>query len=106
MTFSFDSADPQEAARAERVVKDMLARGYALFAKVDGKTVRVKKFDSKTKEYIIADGPEVAPKHQTEEPPESELKKPGKRAGYKTRGERRVPAGKTPVTGVAPTAGG
>ncbi len=42
MTFSFDEHDPQECARAERVVQDMLKRGYILFAVVDGKHVRVK----------------------------------------------------------------
>ena len=62
MTFSFDESDPQECARAERVIKDMLRRGYLLFAKVSGKLTRVMEFDSKTREYIIADGPESAPR--------------------------------------------
>jgi len=101
MTFSFDETDPQECARAERVVKDMLKRGYLLFAKVDGKLVRVRKFDEKTREYVIADGPEVAPKPLAEEAPAAEPVKRGR-----GRPPKRVPAKGTPVTGVARTAGG
>ena len=104
MTFSFDESDPQECARAERVIKDMLRRGYLLFAKVSGKLTRVMEFDSKTREYIIADGPESAPRDFDEGDPKEkgpELKKhPGRPRN------KRVAAKGTPVTGIAPTAGG
>lgn len=100
MTFSFDEKDPLECARAERVVKDMLARGYLLFANVDGKLVRVKEFDPAKREYIIADGPESHPEPPAEVAPD-EPPKPKKRGG-----PRRIPAKGTPVTGIAPTAGG
>lgn len=106
MKFSFDPKDPLEVARASRVVKDMLARGYMLFAMTEGKLVRVKKFDAETGEYVLADGPDVAPAPNppAEAVDEPEPVKPaGKRGGYKS---RRVPAHKTPVTGIAPTAGG
>ena len=111
MQFSFDKADPQECARAERVVTDMLARGYLLFASVDGGLVRVTSFDAQTHEYIIADGPTVPPNPSpvvisgssdaaVEVPAAEPVVK-------KKRGRpRRVPAKGTPVTGIAPTAGG
>lgn len=110
MTFSFDPNDALECARAERVIKDMLKRGYMLFAKVDGKYVRVKEFDEKRHEYVIADGPEASPQPDDEfatgpDPkPSPKVAKETKQA--KGRGRRRVPARGTPVTGVAPTAGG
>lgn len=104
MVFSFDENDPQECARAERVIKDMLKRGYLLFARIKDKTVRVMEFDAKTREYIIADGPESSPRDFDEGDPklkDSELKKhPGRPRN------KRVPARGTPVTGVARTAGG
>ncbi len=104
MKFSFDPADPLEVARASRVVKDMLARGYMLFAMVDGKLARVKKFDETTAEYILADGPEVAP---SPVPPAETVDEPtpAKAAGRRGR-PRKVAAHGTPVTGIAPTAGG
>lgn len=107
MTFSFDKKDPQEAARAERVVTDMLKRGYLLFAKVKGKLIRVKAFDAKTQEYIIADGPESQPAAAVSG---KWMEDPGPPPAPTTKGKRgrprRVAASGTPVTGIAPTAGG
>lgn len=57
MKFNFDSNDPQEVARAERVVQDMLQRGYMLFVEVDGKLERCLSFNKERCEYVIADGP-------------------------------------------------
>ncbi len=103
MTFSFDEKDPLECARAERVVKDMLKRGYLLFAKVDGEYTRVHTFDEKRREYVIADGPESAPA-ASDPPPSAE---PEPKVVKRGRGRpRRIPAKGTPVTAVAPTAGG
>lgn len=104
MRFSFDSNDPQEVARAQRVVQDMLARGYILFVDVDGKLERVKRFNPKTNCYIIADGAMAAPS-TVETIPETAtpaLRRPRGRP----RKEREVPARKHKATGVAPTAGG
>lgn len=57
---TFDKNNPAETIRSGRIVTDMLRRGYALLIEVpDGKggttTERVKAFDPKTSEYIIAD---------------------------------------------------
>ena len=100
MTFSFDENDPLECARAERVVKDMLARGYLLFARVNGELKRVKKFDSKTREYILADGPEAK---LVEPAPAGEKPEPRRRGPGRP---KKVPAKGTPTVGIAPTAGG
>lgn len=100
MTFSFDPKDPLECARAERVVKDMLKRGYMLFVKVRGKYVRVIEFDEKRHEYVIADGPEQAPQYGDGDDPPKIQRGPGRPRNV------RVSAKGTPVTGVAPTAGG
>lgn len=104
MVFSFDPKDPLECARAERVVKDMLKRGYLLFAKVNGQYKRVMKFDDQRHEYIIADGPDSAPKDFDDGDPRNAEPKLKKHPGRPR--NRRVPAKGTPITGVAPTAGG
>ena len=61
---SFDCANPSEAIRAARIVKDMLRRGYALLVEVerDGKKAfeRALDFREDTGEYIIADFDPVA----------------------------------------------
>jgi hypothetical protein len=55
----FDKDNPIETARAARIVKDMIRRGYVLFVEIveDGKKVfrRALDFDESTAEYIIAD---------------------------------------------------
>lgn len=104
MTFSFDENDQMECARAERVIKDMLKRGYMLFAKVKGKLKRVMEFDTKTREYIIADGPESAPQDFDAGDPRAAEPKLKKHPGRPR--NTRVPAKGTPVTGIAPTSGG
>lgn len=118
MRFSFDPSDPQEAARAERVVVDMLARGYLLFADLDGRLQRVTGFDPATHEYIVADGPgpaspaavvppvvvpEPAPEPKVDRPINPKTGRPDGRCGRKG---RRVKAHGTKVTSVAPTSGG
>ena len=94
----FDKDDAVEIERARRIIADMLRRGYVLLVEHDGKMQRVRRFDIKTDEYIVADGPlyaaEVA-SEPTEQP----------RRGRKSR-EKRVPLKKGKATGVAPTAGG
>lgn len=102
---SFDPSNPVERARAARIVKDMLKRGYFLLvetgkdAKGEPTYQRAKDFDENTAEYIIADfdadAAEVMDKEEGNEP---------KRA-KRTR-ERRIDAGKTSGVAVARTAGG
>ena len=103
MTFSFDPNDPLECARAERVVQDMLKRGYLLFAKVDDKYTRVLEFDAAKHEYVVADGPMAEPSRSDEAAqPHPVLKEPKP----KGRKGRRIAAHGASVTGVAPTSGG
>lgn len=91
LRFSF-SDDPIETERASRVVQDMLKRGYALFVDSgNGKLRKVKTFDPKKLEYIIADGPLY--------PGTSVM---GKSSG----GLRSIPAKKVKTTAVGPTSGG
>lgn len=108
MKFSFDADDVQEVARAERIVTDMLRRGYALFAEVNGKLVRLKSFDAKTASYIVADGPTAAAQpvevEEVGEVPEPEVEPTKKKRGRPTKTE--VPMKGTKVTSVPRTAGG
>lgn len=60
LEIKFDGTDALELARAERVIKDMLRRGYALFVHgKDDKLTRVQKFDEMKGTYIIADSAEA-----------------------------------------------
>lgn len=98
MSLKFDYNDPIERARAERVIKDMLKRGYALFVQhADGTFDRVKRFDPVFGEYIIADGPTVAPTpiEQTPDSPPKEESKP-----------KRLSPGKVKTVVVGRSAGG
>lgn len=106
MTFSFDPNDPMECARAERVVQDMLKRGYLLFAKVEDKYVRVLEFDASRHEYIVADGPIAQPSPNDDSAPPHPVLKTTKPEGKRGRKGRRIPASGAAVTGIAPTAGG
>jgi hypothetical protein len=86
---SFDPAQPDDAARAEAVVKDMLARGYVLAVELDGKMKRVLAFDSAKCEYVVLC-----------DPPDGE---PAKRRGGRRKG---VPAKTSRAYAVGATSGG
>lgn len=99
LEIKFNKDDPMETVRAERIIADMLKRGYALFVEgADKALIRVEKFDAKTGCYIIADGPTVpAETSDRTEPSEHVGLPPGKRALKATR---------TRVTSVGRSAGG
>ena len=106
LTVKFAPDDPIETERAKRIIEDMLRRGYALFIEDDAKKLhKVKKFDASKCEYIIADGPLYAgdpnePEQKATPTPDEEKPRLSERT------KRRIPAGKTRLTGIAPTAGG
>ena len=104
---SFDSKDLAEQIRAERIVKDMLRRGYMLLVETDdGKLVRATDFDPETSEYVIADlDPDYDP--ETENREETEETTPTKKAKRKKKGKtKRVSAKGRKGVAVAPIAGG
>lgn len=99
---SFDDSDPLELARAQRIVEDMLRRGYILFVdEGDGKLKRVLNFNKKRNSYIIADrGTDESDEEQTAEETEPKPRAKGKK---KT---REVPAKRGRAIAVGRTAGG
>lgn len=96
----FDPNKPEDSARAARIVRDMIQRGFAILVEVDdgkgGKTfARATDFREDTYEYIIADDPAKAPETDAETP------------AVPTRRRRRVvPATDTRGVAVARSAGG
>jgi hypothetical protein len=59
---TFNGDDPMEMARAERIIVDMLKRGYAIFVHGKGdKLIRVHRFKPGKNTYLLADGPDVPP---------------------------------------------
>lgn len=104
----FDNSDPAEKARAARIVKDMIRRGFALMIEIGSNDKgpiyqRAHDFDENTAEYIIAGSPgdheEAHEQEQTSPPPR------GRKASPR-RTTQRVPASSTKAVAVARTAGG
>lgn len=116
VTVNFDKADAIETERARRMIQDMLKRGYALFVhRPDGGTVRVKRFDPKTDEYIVGTealyGGDAGKERgdadsEADEAVTGETRAPGRRGRPKVPATRRVRMQEARTTGIAPTAGG
>jgi hypothetical protein len=94
----FDPSKPEDSARAARIVRDMIRRGFAILVEVDdgkgGKTfARATDFREETHEYIISDDPAEATEAD---------------AAPATRRRRRtaIPASDTRSVAVARSAGG
>lgn len=101
LMFRFDKTKTEEVEKAKKVIKDMLSRGYMLFAIVDGQHTRIRKFDAEREEYILEE-PETIP-----EPEPSLGTNPRAPRARKTNlRERRIRLHETRATGIGPTAGG
>lgn len=97
---TFDPNNPIEVDKAQRVIADMLHRGYSLFVEVEpGKTKRVMEFDPTRGEYLVSWGPSDG------EAPAPE-KKPGEPEVITPKHRLRVKAAGKKATGVGMTAGG
>lgn len=105
---TFDPKMPAEVARAAKIVKDMLRRGFALLVEVgsDDKGPlyrRVHDFDEATTEYIIAGTPDdQEDSHEQKQASPPRTRRKGKAAAK----PRRIAAQKANVVAVARTAGG
>lgn len=106
-----DVSDPIALARSERIIQDMLRRGYVLFITgPDNALVRVERFDPTKHVYIIGEGPLYAGESNPaaevprEYPSAAEPVKRGPGRPKKT--TREVPIGEAHVTAIARTAGG
>lgn len=106
----FDRDNPGDTARAARIVKDMLRRGYTLMVDSGKKTEngkpvyqRVLEFREDTFEYIIADfDPQIATVADSQEAEPSH--EPNKRRGRP--GKRSLDAATTKAVAVPHRAGG
>lgn len=100
-----DNAGDIDKANYERIITDMLKRGYLLFIEKNGKQVKVDSYDSKAGEYILANYPEA---HQVAREIEAEGQdEPGEPKLKRGRGRPpKVKASKANVTAVARSAGG
>lgn len=114
---SFDPSNPKEAARAGKIVTDMIKRGYCILVQVgldsDGDPIfkRAKRFDEATSEYIIADADDdsaaiMAPTTLKDENEQQAAKTPRGTRGKKGGSVVAIPAAKTRAVGVAHSAGG
>lgn len=68
----FDKENPDDVAKARKIITDMLKRGYALFVEIDGEHHRVRRFKPDTCEYIV-------------QFPDAEPAKKDRRRGYKNK---------------------
>lgn len=105
---SFDPSKPQEVARAAKIIKDMLRRGFVLLIEVgrDEKGPlyrRAHDFDESTAEYIIAGERNDDEKTASASESTATKKTPGRRGQARL---VRTPATTTNAVAVARTAGG
>lgn len=113
---SFDKSNPAERIRAARIVTDMIKRGYVLLVDVGkGKCQRVKRFDEKKCEYIIADFDPLeaaaSDAKELEDGKAGKIEPSAAGSGKRGRGrprlrDRAIPAESTRGVAVARTAGG
>jgi hypothetical protein len=115
---TFDKDNPAETIRAQRIVTDMIRRGYALIVEVqEGQFQRVKEFRADTNEYIIADldplQAQAADHQETARHEEAEEDQPATPApaaaaapAKKTRRYKAIPADGVRGVAIAPTSGG
>lgn len=85
---NFNTEDPEECKRAQRILRDMLTLGYVIAVRDGEKWVRVRKFDVAHNEYLISESP---------------LSRKPRRGRRQT---RRLPAATTRAIAVARSAGG
>jgi len=105
---TFDPTKPEEVARAAKIVKDMIRRGFVLLIEVGrddkGPTYRrAHDFDETTAEYIIAGETHDEEAQASASAP---APSPSKRKAGRAPKERRVAASSTNAVSVARTAGG
>lgn len=99
LKFRFDKGDPEEVAKAKKVIADMLKRGYMIFVEVDGQQKRVRKFDPNTEEYILEEPDEIPEPEPIATPQHAPIpRRVGRRKGVPLRTAR--------ATGIGPSAGG
>lgn len=103
---TFDNSNPDETAKAARIVKDMLRRGFALLIEVgsDDKGPlyrRAHDFDENTHEYIIAGTVSDQEGNHHDEKPAGAPRK-----GRPRKAASRIPAARATAVAVARTAGG
>lgn len=113
----FDPNNPEDSARAAKTIADMLKRGYCILVEA-GKDDRneplyrrVKQFDEKTHEYIIAGDPpdlvEGVKHEQSSGEAQSGEDASQRRAKSKPiGGSRRIHASRASGVAIAPIAGG
>jgi hypothetical protein len=104
----FDKANPAELARAARMVRDMLARGYAIFVEgKGGRLIPVRRFDPERGVYIVEDVPGVEEMAAAHPPPEACPRCGRERHRGRCRGSRReVPMRQARAVAVGRSAGG
>lgn len=106
----FDNKDVAETLRAERIVEDMLKRGYIIIVETaPGEWERATSFDPKTNCYVLADGPSDQERdYDANSPTSTGLKsETTTKSKAKAKGRsRRVPAKSANAVGVSKTAGG
>jgi hypothetical protein len=96
----FNPHQPEEIARAIKMLRDMQQRGYAILVKQDdGSYARAVEIDEQHACYVISGEPQAPAQPSAETPPATKTKN-GRR------GRRRQPIASSHAVGVARSAGG
>lgn len=100
LRISFNSKKREEVQAARQMVTDLLKQGYAIVVEDEnGDHQVVREFDPATNEYIVTGPSVVAAPTAEETPAEPAATKPKAQ-------RRRIRAGSTRATAIAPSAGG
>jgi hypothetical protein len=92
----------KDRADAQRLIEEMIRKGYTLLVETDDGLLRVTKFDPDRMVYVVADAPGVSSEPAPARPKAAAA---GKRGGAKP-GERTVPVAGSRTTAIGRTAGG
>lgn len=100
----------KDRADAQRLIEEMLRKGYTLFVETDDGPLKVTKFDPDRMVYLVADTPGVVPEPAEEADAEPASAQPaaGVKAapGKRGRKPRTVPVAGSKTTAIGRTAGG
>jgi hypothetical protein len=96
LKLTFGGDDPEEIAKARKVIQEMLRKGYGIFVETDKGLTRVKRFSPKRMTYVIV---EVADGEPADVPGQAPTRQ-------RRTEERHVPVAGSRAKAIGRTAGG
>jgi histone deacetylase complex regulatory component SIN3 len=96
----------EDRAKAQRIIEEMLRKGYTLFVETPDGLEKVTRFLPDEMAYVVADVPELVPPGAAAAPGGNPEPAAGKPAREKRGAARKVPVAGSKTTAIGRTAGG